>query len=942
MPTIAPGSSQTINLTADQAVQVSTTGLAYVDLVSGAPGSPYDSRRVNVGVPQTFGPYGVAASIRVRAVDGALTHDAALLPSLTAQEVGQFRGLVSTPWNPRHFEPAASATFTAAIDESLAVVSGNALDVSSWRPTAVPAGSRGRVTAVGDKLREAGVDVRFQVKTMQFDSAFTILPTDRAVMDAAAQNLARQGYNAVRLMGIEHFVMSGMTGAAVFNAECLDRFDYWLAACKREGLYWIGCVMSYNGFEDMAGATNRFAYTEATSTKPRMYTEQSVRDNWALGVSRLYNRVNAYTGSNMMQDPALLLFELYNEQSTTFCAGTQWPSRWLTRTAGATPAAKTWGEWLQDTTASHGYANLAALNASWGTSHASYAAAAAVAMPAQTNAMAQTQQNIDGILYCQYLEDDLAAFYAAKVAEWGMPCLTSYHTMYTETMEARGTQKYAVNSLGNWHAYQNIAYNVQTGVPTTDPDNAIWESERVTLASPLSSGSKPVWMGEVGNHSYSRWRHQFPIHIAAAASQGAVAMAWFDPSDPFTLAYSNDTSLRGDRIRRLDSFPSLGAYAHDFIRVMKTALFLRGDVSELPTSQSLVLNNRYGGVSPRSTGRISRMHSTLFQPLQLLAALTKLRLGWTEVTSDDTLAATYNLKDWKTLLSDAQTATAIDGAHPSLVSANANAGNIVSVATTGTVGGLTATTAQPVMDIGTNTLVNGDLIHITNLTGSSGTWPGTNNRANRAAVVKGTGNYVQLVPDATRNVAGCDLTGLSGANFTAGTWCEGANVLESGHRQWGMSRRLKRAFVNTSKTVFFTHTTSAFPVAYGAVNVTALDQHSSVFVTSLDSNPIATSARLLIGICGEAINTGMTYTVGADGKQTLTATGDYPVQHRDITAELQLALTPTARGRLYRLKRNGERYMEEVAPAIDSGTGRLIVKLRTGVNYPACFFELVR
>lgn len=95
MPTIAPGSSQTINLTADQAVQVSTTGLAYVDLVSGAPGSPYDSRRVNVGVPQTFGPYGVAASIRVRAVDGALTHDAALLPSLTAQEVGQFRGLVS-------------------------------------------------------------------------------------------------------------------------------------------------------------------------------------------------------------------------------------------------------------------------------------------------------------------------------------------------------------------------------------------------------------------------------------------------------------------------------------------------------------------------------------------------------------------------------------------------------------------------------------------------------------------------------------------------------------------------------------------------------------------------------------------------------------------------------------------------------------------------------
>lgn len=841
-----------------------------------------------------------------------------------------------------HWEPPATSTFTATPDESLAITSGNALDLSAWRPTAVPAGSRGRITAVGDKLQEAGVNVRFHIVTVQFDTVFTFLPTDKSAMDAAAKNLARQGYNAIRLMGAEHMLMSGMTGAAVFNPDYLDRFDYFLSACKREGLFWIGSVMSYNGFEDLAGATNRFAYTESSNTKPRMYTEQSVRDNWALGVSRLYNRVNPYTGANMMQDPALVLFELYNEQSTTFCAGVTWPTRWLARVGPA--AAKTWVEWLQDPTASHGYANLAALNASWGTAHASYAAAAATAMPAQTNAMAQTQQNLDGILYCQYLEDDMAAYYAAKVAEWGMPCLTSYHTMYSEVMEARGAQKYSINKLGNWHAYYNIAYNVQTGVPTTDADNPVWESERVTLASPPASGAKPTWMGEVGNHSYSRWRHQFPIHIAAAASQGASAMSWFNPTDPLTLTYSNDTTLHGDRTRRLDSFPSLGAYANDFIRVMQAAIFLRGDVSELPTTQALVLNNRYGGISPRNTGRISRSHSTLFQPLQLMAALTKVRTNWTDDTTDDTLAATWNLKDWKTILADMQTLTAIGGAHPSLVSANANAGNIASVATTGQVGGLTATAAQPVMDVGSNTLVNGDVVHVTNLTGSSGTWPGTNNRATRCVVVKGTGNYVQLVPDPTRAAGGCDLTGLSGANFTAGTWCEGANVLVSGHGQWGMSRRDKRAFVSTSRTVFFTHTNTTFGagLTYGSVIVTALDQNSSLYVTSLDGNPIATSSHLLIAICGEAINTGMTYSVDANGKQTLTATGDYPVQHRDITAALTLALTGQRRARVYRLQRNGDRYREEAAPILDAATGRLLVNLRTGTNYPACFFELVR
>lgn len=843
----------------------------------------------------------------------------------------------------RNREPATPpSTFTSVVDESMAITSGSALDLSGFRATAVPAGSKGRITAVGDKLRENGVDVKFNAATVQFDTTFTLLPADRATADAAAQNLARQGFNAIRLMGIEHFVMSGQTGVAVFNSSYLDRFDYFLSACKAAGLYWIGCVMSYNGFEDLGGLTNRFSYTEGTSTKPRMYTEQNVRDNWALGVSRLYNRTNPYTGINMMQDPAMVLFELYNEQSTTFCAGTQWPSRWLTRTSGATAAAKTWVEWLQDTTASHGYANLAALNASWGTAHASYAVAAAASMPAQTPAMAQTQQNIDGILYCQYLEDDMAAYYAAKVAEWGMPCLTAYHTMYTETMEARGAQKYTVNSVASWHAYYNIAYNVQTGVPTTDADNPVWESERVTLASPMSSGSKPVWMGELGNHTYARWRHHFPIQIAASTSQGVSAMAWFNPSDPFTLAYSNDVTLHGDRVRRLDNFPTLGAHVNDFIRVMQAAIFLRGDVTELAISQSLVLNNRYGGVNPRATGRISRTHSTLFQPLQFMTALEKLRLGWTEVTTDDTLAATYNVKDWLTILQDMQTATAITGSHPSLVSATANAGTIVSVATTGTVGGLTATAAQPVLDIGSNTLVTGDLIHITNMTGSIGTWPGVNNRNGRAAVTKGTGNFVQLIPDATRNVGGCDLTGLSGVNFTAGTWCEGANVLESGHSQWGMSRRLKRAFVNTTKTVFFGHTNATLPATFGQVIITALGQNASLFVTSLDGLSIATSTRLLIGLCGEARNTGMTYTVDGTGKQSLTATGDYPVEQLDITASLSLGLTLPQAWTLYRLKRNGERDSAESIVSIDASAGRVVVTLRTGTIRPSCEWELVR
>lgn len=841
----------------------------------------------------------------------------------------------------RNREPAAPpSTFTNVIDETLHIVAGSANDMSSFRQTAVPAGSRGRITISGDTLRENGVAVTFFVATIQPEVAYTPIPSDKATADAAAAYLARQGFNVIRLMGLEHWFKYGLRGVDNFDPVKVDAFDYFIAACKREGLYWVPCTQSYNAFEDIADPTKPFDYTEATSTKPRMYTEADVRERWKRGFAAIYNRVNPYTGINILQDPATILVEPYNEQSTTFCGGTQFPSRWLTRTPGSTPAAQTWGEWLADPTGSHGYANLAALNASWGTAFASYALAAADPPPALTNAMAQTRKNLDVIKWTQYAEDHMAAFYAECFAEWGYTGLSAWHTMYASHGEARGVAKYTINSLANWHVYTNISYGGLTLVATTDPDNPIWECERPMLMSPPSSGGKPAWLGEMGNHTYARWRHQFPMVYAAAASQGAVAVAWFNQGDFFTPNYSNDTTLHGDRVRRLDSFCAPGAHANDFVRSLVCGILLRGDVAPMTVSQPLILNDRHTGLSPTNTGRISRNYSTLFQPLQFLAALAKTRINWTSDTTDDTLAATWGLKDLKTICQDMQTAGAIAADHPTLVSVTANSGTIASVATTGTVGGLAASATQPVIDIGSNSLVDGDLIHITNATGSGGSWPGTNSRNARCAVRKGTGTYVRLEADATRNVSGVDWTGLSG--FSAGTWCEGANVLESGTREWGMSRRLKRCFINTAKTMFFGHTNATLPATVGQVIVQSLSQNASVFVMSLDGLSIATSARLLVGLCGEAINTGMTYTVGADGKQTLTAAGDYPVQQLDATAVLSLAITLPQAWTLYRLQRNGRRGSAETPTSIDASAGRLVVTLRTGTVQPACLWELVR
>lgn len=840
----------------------------------------------------------------------------------------------------RNREPAASATWADLPDTTLHVASGTALDMSTWRATAVPAGSRGRITVSGDKLHEAGVEVRFNIATIAPDNSFTSLSLTNAQIDAGVAHLKCCGYNAIRIHGIENWLMSGVDGAAVFPDDRLERADYFMAALKAAGIFWVLNQQSYNLFADMDGVTNRFTYTEASNCKPRIYVEQEVRENWRAGVAGMWNRVNRYTGINTMQDPALLMIELYNESSATFCASGGlsgvWPTKWKTRTVGSTPAAQTWGEWLADPAASHGYSSLAALNGSWGTAHASYAAAAAGDPPLMSTALPATQQAIDVVLYGAYMEDHLGAFYASAMTAWGYTGLSVMHTMYAQLMEVRGTGKQAVNSVSNWHGYTMIAYNTNPGTELTNPNDPLWDLESVPLMTPCARNGKPLWGGEFGWPTWGKYRNQFPIIAAAMGAQGAAGISHFAQGDFFAPEYFNDATTHGGRLRRIDTYHNPSDPITDFIRVLQNSLLMRGDVAQMGNQQDLILNDRHIGVSPRNAGRIVRTFFTLLQPLYLMSALRKVNLAWTSDTTDDTLAATWNPKSWLTLLQEGNAAGAVSADNLSLVSATTNSGTITSIALTGSVGGLTASATQPVLELTGNTLVTNDRLNITNLTGSSGTWPGTSRRNAVTVVAKGTGAYVQAV-------SGLDLSAAAGV-MTAGTWCELGNVIESGTKEWGMSRRLKRAWINTAKTIYFSHDAGSLPVTYGALTVTALDNGGALCVISLDGLPISTSARLLIGLVGDSQNTGMLFTDGT--RRTLAGSagsgGDYPVQTQDCTANIALTLTRPQEFAVYRLFRTGRRGVRETPASINAAAGQLLLTLRTGVVQPSPFFELVR
>ena len=97
---VAAGSSVTLSLSPTDVyvVRIPADGEAYVDLLSGATGSPYASPRLKAPTTELrFGPYGANSMIRIRSITG--TADCSTAAGSNSQApVGQSVGQPDTGW----------------------------------------------------------------------------------------------------------------------------------------------------------------------------------------------------------------------------------------------------------------------------------------------------------------------------------------------------------------------------------------------------------------------------------------------------------------------------------------------------------------------------------------------------------------------------------------------------------------------------------------------------------------------------------------------------------------------------------------------------------------------------------------------------------------------------------------------------------------------------
>ena len=201
------------------------------------------------------------------------------------------------------------------------IESGSALDFSTVIPHHAPAGKFGRVVAVGGHFefeQLPGVPQRFYGVNICGDAN---TPSPESV-DRFATNLARMGYNALRIHHHERNLISkdaqwheGLDDT-VPDPERLARFDALVAACIRHGIYLTTDLFvsrSHLTTWRSLGIDRDGCISNTQNFKTLCAFYEPAYSNLCAWTRNFLGHVNPHTGRSLAEEPALAVLALINE-----------------------------------------------------------------------------------------------------------------------------------------------------------------------------------------------------------------------------------------------------------------------------------------------------------------------------------------------------------------------------------------------------------------------------------------------------------------------------------------------------------------------------------------------------------------------------------------------------------------------------------------------------
>lgn len=213
-------------------------------------------------------------------------------------------------------------------DVDLEVAAGSILDFSGLVGRE-PAGSYGWASALPNgeiAFKERQSPSRF------FSASFQFAPSNGGFADKAearriVAQLVRTGYNAVRLQCVEANLMSGRKTDFDYDPVQFDRFNFFLAELKRNGIYAVIDVM----YVDNGAYGNVFPHrwVKKFNLRTDVYVLPEAQEHWKQLLKTMLGTKNPYTGTVPLQDPAILCLVLSNEGGIiemAFRGGKAWAS----------------------------------------------------------------------------------------------------------------------------------------------------------------------------------------------------------------------------------------------------------------------------------------------------------------------------------------------------------------------------------------------------------------------------------------------------------------------------------------------------------------------------------------------------------------------------------------------------------------------------------------
>lgn len=218
------------------------------------------------------------------------------------------------------------------------IAPGSALDFSSVSGVDAPAGKYGPVKVRGGcfEFRDrAGRPQRFYGANVCFEACF--LPWDEACK--LADTLVRTGYNAVRFHHFDRLIVEGDPKGVTLNPEKQALFEGVVAACIERGLYvTTDLFVGRTPLAREVGLDRGGFVSCQDEYKNQVLVSEKARANFKTFVRGLLGHVNARTGRRLADEPALVGLAIVNEGNPGVT-----DTRYM---IGERHWEKSWSDWL--------------------------------------------------------------------------------------------------------------------------------------------------------------------------------------------------------------------------------------------------------------------------------------------------------------------------------------------------------------------------------------------------------------------------------------------------------------------------------------------------------------------------------------------------------------------------------------------------------------------